>query len=241
MCNKIGRLFQGYFPPAGKQIQGRNTCRFIKINEMPPGRKATYVQIITADCPMKEEQGQVRMTVSGDQVDYPGDCATKGANLINAKCLFNSAISTDDAKFMNLDVKDFYLGTILPTKEYIWIPASIIPQEIITAYKQDLIHKGYLYAEVSKGMYRLPQAGRITNDELLPCPKAGGYKEVGNTSGLFKHESNSIVFCLIVDGFRVQYTKKQDAEHPRDLLKTHYVITEDWKDENFIGLNLKWD
>jgi hypothetical protein len=33
---------------------------------------------------------------------------------------------------------------------------------------QDLIHDGYLYAEVSKGMYGLPQAGRIANDELVP-------------------------------------------------------------------------
>jgi hypothetical protein len=47
-----------------------------------------------------------------------------------------------------------------------------------------------------------------------------------------------ITFCLIVG---VKYTKKQDAEHLRDLLKANYTITEDWKGENFIGLNLKWD
>lgn len=70
---------------------------------------------------------------------------------------------------MNLDVKDFYLGTILPNKEYIPILATIIHAQIMQDYQlQDLIHKGYLYAEVSKGMYGLPQAGRIANDELLP-------------------------------------------------------------------------
>jgi hypothetical protein len=172
---------------------------------------------------MKEEQRQVRMTVGGDQVDYPGFCATKGADLVvAAKCLFNSVISTDDAKFMNLDVKDFYLGTILPTKEYIWIPAMIIPQEILTAYHlQDLIHEGYLYEEVSKGMYRLPQAGRIANDKLLPSLAAGGYKEAGTTPELFKHKINSIIFCLIVDDFGVKYTKKEDAEQIQGLLKIH--------------------
>jgi Reverse transcriptase (RNA-dependent DNA polymerase) len=41
--------------------------------------------------------------------------------------------------------------------------------------------------------------------------------------------------------FVVKYTKKQDAEHLRDLLKANYTITEDWKGEIFIGLNLKWD
>ena len=34
---------------------------------------------------------------------------------------------------------------------------------------------------------------------------------------------------------------KEDAIHLRNLLKEHYTITEDWKGENFIGLNLKWD
>jgi hypothetical protein len=76
---------------------------------------------------------------------------------------------------------------------------------------------------------------------MLPHLKAGGYLKAGNTPGLFKHESNSIVFCLIVDDFGVKYTKKQDAEHLQGHLKTHYVITEDWKGENFIGLSLKWD
>jgi hypothetical protein len=35
MCNEIGCLFQEYFPPTGKQIQGTDTCRFIKNSELP--------------------------------------------------------------------------------------------------------------------------------------------------------------------------------------------------------------
>jgi hypothetical protein len=56
MYNEIGRLFQGYFPTSGKQIQGTNTCRFIKVSEMPTRKKVTYIRIVTADRPMKEEQ-----------------------------------------------------------------------------------------------------------------------------------------------------------------------------------------
>jgi hypothetical protein len=116
---------------------------------------------------------------------------------------------------MNLDVKDFYLGTILPTKEYIQIPASIPPQEIIEAYNlQDLIHKWYLHAEVSKGMYGLPQAGRIANNKLLPRLKAGGYIKAGNTPRLFKHKFNSFVFCLIFDDFGVKNIKKKRCRTP---------------------------
>ena len=143
---------------------------------------------------------------------------------------------------MNLDVKDFYLGTTLPTKEYIRIPAAIIPQEILSAYNlQDLIHDGYLYAEVSKGMYGLPQAGIIANDELLPRLAAGGYKEAGTTPGLFKHETNSIVFCLIVDDFGVKYVGREHAEHLYKVLCNHYQVTTDWAGERYIGIHLRWD
>jgi hypothetical protein len=54
MCNEIGRLFQGY-----KEIKGTNTARWIKISEMPKGRKATYVRIVVADRPLKAEPRRV--------------------------------------------------------------------------------------------------------------------------------------------------------------------------------------
>jgi hypothetical protein len=54
MCNKIGRLFQGY-----KEVKGTNTARWIKISEMPKGRKATYVRIVVADRPLKAEPRRV--------------------------------------------------------------------------------------------------------------------------------------------------------------------------------------
>jgi hypothetical protein len=242
MGMELGRLFQGFAPKNGKAVSGTNTCRFIKFNEVPKGKKVTYVRIVTADRPKKEEPRRVRMTVGGDQIEYPGDCATKGADLITAKCLFNSVVSTPNAKMMGMDIKDFYLNTILPNPEYVRIPISIIPEEFIEAYNLwEFVHEGYVYVEVTGGMYGLPQAGRIANDELIPRLTEGGYKETGHTPGLFKHDTNSVVFCLIVDDFGVKYEDKDDAVHLRNLLKEHYTITEDWKGENFIGLNLKWD
>jgi hypothetical protein len=43
--------------------------------------------------------------------NYPGDCGTPTANLLTVKLLLNSIISTPNAKFMTLDLKDFYLMT----------------------------------------------------------------------------------------------------------------------------------
>ena len=49
--------------------------------------------------------------------------------------------------------------------EYIRIHCSIIPETIMEQYNlEPLIHNGYVYFEIRKGMYGLPQAGRIAND-----------------------------------------------------------------------------
>ena len=104
-----------------------------------------------------------------------------------------------------------------------------------------MVINGFVYVEISKGMYGLPQAGRVANDALQPRLKAAGYEPTGNTPGLFKHNTNSIIFCLTVDDFGIKYTDRKDAEHLRDTLKQHYTITEDWAGSNYCGLDLEWN
>ena len=156
--------------------------------------------------------------------------------------MVNSVISTKDARFMGLDIKDFYLGNILPGPEYIAIPVSIIPKEFFDAYNlTPYVHNGRIYAEVNKGMYGLPQAGRVASDALIPRLAAAGYTPTGKTPGLFRHKDNSITFCLVVDDFGVKYTDKEDALHLIATLKKDYTITEDWEGKNFCGIDLDWN
>ena len=57
---------------------------------------------------------------------------------------------------MTIDLKDFYLKTPMEHYEYVRIPLTMIPKEIMKLYNlDDLIHKGAIYAEVHKGMYGL--------------------------------------------------------------------------------------
>ena len=135
---------------------------------MPKDRKATYLRIVSAFRPEKDNPRRVRWTCGGDKVDYPGDVSTKTADLTTVKILLNSVISTPDARFMTCDLKDFYLGTPMERFEYMRIPLALIPQEIIDAYDlTPLIDKGFIYVEIRKGMYGLPQAGRIPNERLV--------------------------------------------------------------------------
>jgi hypothetical protein len=64
---------------------------------------------------------RIRGTAVGDRINYDGPTKAKTAAQSTVKLLLQSVVS-DNAKFMTLDIKDFYLMTPLPRSEYIRIP-----------------------------------------------------------------------------------------------------------------------
>ena len=113
-ANKLGRLAQG----VGNRHKGTDTIFFIPHNAVPAGRKVTYGRIVVALRPMEKEVEYTRLTVGGNLIDCPGDVSTKTADLTTAKILFNSVVSTPDAKFMGIDLKNFYLNTPMERYKY---------------------------------------------------------------------------------------------------------------------------
>eukprot|EP00978_Attheya_sp_CCMP212_P042254 scaffold254664_cov33-Attheya_sp.AAC.1 len=161
------------------------------------------------------------MTVGGNRIDYAGDVATPTAELITVTCLLNSVISTPDATFLAADAANFYLGTPLPNYEYMHIPVKIIPECIMRQYKlQPLIHNGHVIVEIRKGMYGLPQAGILANKRLKKHLAKSGYHETPRTPGLFRHDTQPITFCLVVDDFGIKYVGQERADHLLDTLRT---------------------
>ena len=60
--------------------------------------------------------------VGGDRINYPGKVATLTAEMLVAKMLFNSVISTKKGvRFMTIDISNFYLMTPLHHAEFIRI------------------------------------------------------------------------------------------------------------------------
>jgi hypothetical protein len=93
--------------------------------------------------------------------------STRTAGLTTAKILINSVISTLGAKFLVIDIKNFYLNTPLGRFEYMFIDLSSLPQETIKKY--DLIklsQDGQVYIEIQKGLYGFPEAGILANELL---------------------------------------------------------------------------
>jgi hypothetical protein len=64
-ANEINRLYN------------TNTIRFIGRSDIPKGRKVTYGSFVVDIKDHKEEKERTRLTVGGDQIEYPGDKSTR--------------------------------------------------------------------------------------------------------------------------------------------------------------------
>ena len=120
-------------------------------------------------CATRERvKNRTRFTVVRYQIDYPGEVATPTANMLVAKILFYSVISKKWARFMTIDISNFYITTPLKQPEYIRIHVRDIPDEIIIEYKlkKKTDAKGVVYIITNRGMYGLPHSGLISNEIL---------------------------------------------------------------------------
>jgi len=237
-ANELGRLFQGI-----RDIPGTDTCFFIRKSQVPKHKRATYGRIVCNVRPQKEEIYRTRLTVGGNLIDFPGNKSTPTADLLTAKLLINSTISTPGAVFLGIDLANFYLNTPMAKPEYMRLRLDIIPEEIISKYNlRDLVDdEGWVYVEIRKGMYGLPQAGIIANQLLEQRLAAKGYYQCQHTPGLWRHVWRSIVFCLVVDDFGIKVTNMDDMHHLTAALEEHYKVAVDWKGSLFCGVKLTWD
>jgi hypothetical protein len=114
---------------------------------------------------------------------------------------------------MCLDIKNFYLTAALDYYKYMKIPLTLFPEWIkkqynLTTHARD----GFVFLEIRRAVWGLPQAGILANTLLQKQLKPYGYYECVNTPGLWRHANRPITFSLIVDDFGVNYVGKEHAE-----------------------------
>jgi hypothetical protein len=246
--HELGRLCQGigHHPvhKHKKRIDGTDTFKPIQYRDIPNQRKGdvTYTRVVCEIRPQKADPYRTRITLGGDRIRYPGDCGTKTGSLETVKLLLNSVLSTPTARFASFDISNFYLGTPLDRPEYARIKLSDIPDDFVQEYSlHDFAHNGYVYFEVSKGVYGLKQAGKLANDLLTQRLEMHGYYQCATTPGLWRHKWRPVLFVLIVDDFGIQYSDRRHAEHLLQALQQHYTVTTDWTGTKFAGIDIKWD
>jgi hypothetical protein len=235
--NEIEHLAQGM---PGCNI-GTNTIIFIKKNQVPQNRAKdvtySYSLIICLIRPEKiEEPNQTRLVVGGNRVQYPGNAGIPTPDLLTGKLLINSTIiSTPNAKYMTMGIKDFYLDTPMARYKYMRLRIANMPNDVIKHYQlTDLTTPGgYNYCKIQKGMYGLPQAGIIAQQLLEKQLQQHGYCQSKTTPGWWKHDTRPHSFTLVVDDFGVKYVGKDNAQHLLDTVRQFYKCLCNWDSKQY--------
>ena len=169
-----------------------------------------------------------------------GEAFTPNADITTAKCLFDSVINTKFSKFLGLGIEYFYLDTNMDDYKHMWLPRWIFRQYFI--YENNIEHlsiNNRILVKICKGIYGLPQAGRLAYIVLIKHLQLHRYTRSGFTIGLFKYATGDTMFILVIDDFGVKYTAKNDALHFIDTPKKKYPgITIDSIGRISLGIHL---
>ena len=139
---------------------------------------------------------------------------------------------------------NMYLNTNLKDYENLRVHTSKIPEEFIQEYnlQQYGTPDGWVFFEIRKGVYGIPQASVLAHAKLTSFLAPHGYAPAKNTPGLWIHSTHPILFALVVDDSGVKYVWEEHANHLLNiLLKKYEGVHEDWGGTKFCGINLKWD
>ena len=91
----------------------------------------------------------------------------------------------------------------------------------IQAYAKNV----YVYLEIRRSIYVLPQEGKLGNEYLRDKLRPHGYYEVIQTPRLCKNISRPIYFSLVVYDFGLNYVGEDNARHLINNLKEEFTIS----------------
>jgi len=228
----FGKDFGGMAQGDNKTGQKGTNAMFVMTHDeiahvLRAGKKITYANPV----------------VDYNLIKYEEELSVRTADINTAKLHWNSVISTDNAKYMCLDIGNFYLTAALEYFEYMRIPLALFPTWIVEQYdlKRHALND-YVHLEMRRAVWGLPQAGILANKRLRRKLAPFGYYECVNTPGLWYHVSRPISFTLVVDDFGVKYVGKEHADHLiASIRSTYKKLTEDWTGSLYCGISIEWD
>jgi hypothetical protein len=118
----FGKDFGGMAQGDKKTGQTGTNAMFVMhpadVPNIPKDRTVTYARVVVDHRPQKADPNRIRITAGGNLINYPGKLTTRTADIMTAKLLWNSVLSTPGAKYMCLDIKKNYLSAPLDRFEY---------------------------------------------------------------------------------------------------------------------------
>jgi hypothetical protein len=158
----FGRDFGGMSQGDNKMGQKGTSAMFVmlpsNVPNIPKDRVITYARVVVDHRPQKADPNRIQITAGGNLINYPGELTTRMANITMAKILWNSVLSTPRAKYMTLDIKNFYLSTVLNQFKYMCIPFALFPPWIVKQYAlKDKVLNRHIYLEMQRATWGFPR------------------------------------------------------------------------------------
>ena len=136
--------------------------------------------------PERDNQNITRLMVGGNRIVCLFDVSTSTVEMMTVNMHLNSIISTKGAQYFTINLKDFYLNTPMERPEYMQMKLKDLSQEFINVYNltKRAENGGNVYFRIQKGMYGLPQAGILAQQQLEQQLNEHGYHQSPLTPGL---------------------------------------------------------
>ena len=152
------------------RVDGTDTMFLIDENKIPRNLRK-YIPYGRIDCDVQEEkaeQNRTRLTMGGEHINNQGDVGTPTSCLLTVKLLVNSVLSTTGAEFMTINIIFFYLNIPLARYNYLRLKLINLPEGVIGKYglQDKATRNSFVYVEILKGMYVLPQSGLLAQELL---------------------------------------------------------------------------
>ena len=133
-------------------------------------------------------------------------------------------MSTENAKYMTIDIRNFYIDTPMDQYKCMRMHIFKIPPEIIDRYKLlPKVCNRYVYFCIKKAIYGLKQKSALAAKMLAKILNKKGYYQAKHTKGLWL-----FLFILVIDDFGVKYTRREDSKELVLLLEEIYPWKCDW-------------
>ena len=223
----------------------RSTMGPIHLKDIPKEDSGTTMGI-AATYKRKDSEGKTiiraRWAANSAPFEYVHETTSTVADHASVHILLNAAVS-ENAQLKGIDIKDMYLMSLLDHYVYLKINVDMFSDKILDKYNlREYItaDKKWIYFQVWRSMYGLPQAGRIAQKKLIKVLEEGGYVET-RTQCIFRHRTRNTIFSLIVDDFLVKFQKDEDFKHLTDTLEKYYRITIDDRGKNYLGYTIQHD
>ena len=102
-----------------------------------------------------------------------------------------------------------------------------------------LVINGFIYLEIHKGVYGLPQAVQLENYLLSECLAPKGCFQFTHITGLWRQKCCTILFPFAVDNFGVNDEGKEHDNHFMSAIRKFYPISEYCTGSLYCGITLK--